>query len=73
MNNIFAMVTMESSNFYTKFALKSFFQNTDLDNDDEFFLIDNEKKNVNNFSHYKKIKIIKNNSPLSFAENVNQS
>ncbi|MAJ23075.1 MAG: hypothetical protein CBC24_04350 [Candidatus Pelagibacter sp. TMED64] len=72
MNNLFAMVTMKSSNFYTNFAIKSFFMNTILDESDELLLIDNDKNDLSNFSSYKKIKIIKNKKPLSFAENVNQ-
>ena len=72
MNNLFAMVTMKSSNFYTNFAIKTFFKNTLLDESDEFLLIDNDGNDVKNFSSYKKIKITKNEKPLSFAENVNQ-
>jgi phosphoribosylaminoimidazole-succinocarboxamide synthase len=30
MSNIFAMVTLKSSNFYTSCALQSFFKNTEL-------------------------------------------
>ena len=36
MNNLFAMVTMKSSNHYTDFALKSFFSQTKLDKTDNF-------------------------------------
>ena len=36
MSNIFAMVTMKSSNFYTNYAIKSFFKSTVIDENDEF-------------------------------------
>ena len=67
------MVTMKSSNHYTNFALKSFFDQTKLDETDEFLLIDNDGNNIDAFSVYKKVQIIKNKKKLSFAENVNQS
>ena len=73
MKNVFAMVTLKSSNFYTNHALQSFFKNTDFDEDDEFLLIDNDGNEIDDFSSYKKIKIIKNNKPCSFSENVNQA
>ena len=66
------MVTVKNTNFYTGHALKSFFQYTDIDNDDEFVLIDNDGCDVSEFKNYKKIKLIKNIKPLNFAENVNQ-
>lgn len=73
MNNVFAMVTLKSSNFYTGYALQSFFKYTNMDDSDEFFLIDNDGSKIENFSLYKKINIIKNKHPYSFAENVNQA
>ena len=73
MNNVFAMVTMRSSNHYTDLAIKSFFKCTEINKNDEFLLIDNDGNNVDHLSSYKKIKIIKNNNLLSFAENVNQA
>ena len=66
------MVTLKSSNFYTNFALKSFFKNTEMQKDDEFLLINNDGCEIEKFSVYKKISIIQNEQPLSFAENVNQ-
>jgi len=66
------MVTIKNTNSYTDYALKSFFKNTPINNDDDFFLIDNDGCETDNFSTYGKIKIIKNNHPLNFAENVNQ-
>ena len=72
MSNIFAMVTLKSSNFYTSYALKSFFENTQMEVDDEFLLINNDNSEIDQLCIYNKISIIKNNKPLSFAENVNQ-
>jgi len=66
------MVTVKNTNFYTDYAIKSFFKNTALNNDDDFFLIDNDGCETDKFSNFDKIKIIKNNQPLNFAENVNQ-
>ena len=73
MNNLFAMVTLKSSHLYTEYAIESFFKNTELHEDDEFLLIDNDGCELGKLSIYKKIKIIKNQFPLSFAENVNQA
>ena len=72
MSNIFAMVTIKNTNSYTNYALKSFFKNTTINDDDDFLLIDNDGCKTDKFSTYGKIKIIKNNHPLNFAENVNQ-
>lgn len=72
MNNIFAMVTLKSSNYYTKFALESFFQNSEIEKDDEFLLINNDYCDTKKFLAFNKVKIIKNSKPFSFAENVNQ-
>ena len=67
------MVTLKSSHLYTEYAIESFFKNTELHEDDEFLLIDNDGCELGKLSIYKKIKIIKNQFPLSFAENVNQA
>ena len=72
MKNIFAMVTLKSSNFYTAYALESFFRQTEIEIEDEFLLIDNDGNKTDKFMTYKKIHILKNKKPLSFAENVNQ-
>ena len=66
------MVTLKSSNFYTGYALESFFKNTVMEADDEFLLINNDYSEIDKFSIYNKINIVKNNQPLSFAENINQ-
>ena len=72
MNNIFAMITIKRSNMYTNYALESFFKNTELDKNDDFFLIDNDGCETEKFLIHKKIQIIKNKSPLSIAKNWNQ-
>ena len=73
MSNLFSMVTLRSSLDYTYCAIESFFKNTQLKEDDEFLLIDNDGCELKNFYNNKKIKIIKNKFPLSFAGNANQS
>ena len=73
MSNIFSMVTLRRSNNYTVRALESFFTNTIIEDGDEFLLIDNDGCDIDKFSSYEKIKIIKNRLPLSFAKNVNQA
>ena len=73
MTNLFAMVTLRNSHTYTGYAIESFFKHTELYDDDEFLLIDNDGCELERLSIYKKIKIIKNQIPLSFAENVNQA
>ena len=73
MGNLFAMVTLKNSNSYTIHALKSFFECTRMEENDEFFLIDNDNSVNNQFSKYDRLKIINNEKPMSFSENVNQS
>jgi len=72
MNNVFAMVTLKNSSFYTDYALESFFRYTEIDNSDEFLLINNDGDKLDKFSIYKKINVLNNNVPFSFAKNVNQ-
>jgi len=67
------MVTLKSSNFYTKYALKSFFKNTQLEDGDEFLLINNDCCDIKEFSIHNRIKIINNEKSFGFAENVNQA
>ena len=73
MGNIFAMVTLKSSNFYTSYAITSFFENTNLGGDDEFLLINNDKCEIKKNFVYEKINVIENKKPLSFGQNVNQA
>lgn len=65
---VFGIVTSANSIFYTHRALQSFFLNTKLTVDDEVYLIDNDNvcKIISN------VIIIKNEKPLTFAENANQ-
>ena len=67
------MVTLKASHNYTNYAIDSFFKNTKLNDDDDFLLIDNDHNSLDKISNYKKIKIIKNKFPMSFAQNVNQA
>lgn len=71
--NIFAMVTTRHSGTYTDYALSSFVEHTALAPDDEFILIDND----NSYGEVPadcrdRIKVKVNESPRSFAGNVNQ-
>ena len=66
------MVTIQRSNVYTNYAVKSFFENTKLNKDDEFFFINNDGCDLEKYYSDKKIKIIKNKLPLSIAQNINQ-
>ena len=66
------MVTVKNSNFYTGHALESFFKYTQINDGDEFILIDNDNCDVNGFKNLNKIKLVKNLKPLNFAKNVNQ-
>ncbi len=72
MNNVFAMVSLKNSSFYTNYALESFFKCTKIDNNDEFILINNDNDKVDKFLTYQKINVINNKIPFSFAKNVNQ-
>ena len=60
MSNIFSMVTLKESNIYTIEALKSFFKYTELNDGDDFYLIDNDNSANGQFSIYEKLKLIKN-------------
>ena len=54
MSNLFAMVTVKNSNLYTGYAIESFFKNTEVNDNDEFLLIDNDGCGLDKFSVYKK-------------------
>jgi len=62
------MVNMRCSEKYTHLALDTFFKNSILNEQDKFFLIDNDGTFPNN---YKNVTVISNSSPKSFAENMN--
>ena len=65
------MVTLQRSHLYTTYAIESFFKNTEFNDDDEFILINNDYCELKEFLVYKKIQVIENKLPLSFAKNVN--
>lgn len=66
----YCMVSTHDTEQYTNLAIDSFFKNTDLNEHDKFFLIDND--NQYQLSNYHdKITVISNNTPKTFAENMN--
>ena len=48
MSSFFSMVTLKRSNDYTVRAIESFFKNTEINDDDEFLLIDNDGCDTDN-------------------------
>jgi hypothetical protein len=73
-SKIFAMVTTLKSREYTPHAVKTFFENTELNDTDRFILISNDDPNASTFQTKlsKRLELINNPEPLSFAANVNQ-
>lgn len=67
---VFGMVTSANSSFYTFWALKSFFEHTTLNENDEVYLIDNDNAYEETISN--RVTIIKNAAPLTFSENANK-
>ncbi len=67
---LFGMITSSNSKKYTVYALNSFFSFTQLKDNDYFVLIDNDGT-WDNFS-YPLLDYIQNQTPLSFAANINQ-
>ena len=68
------MVSTKPSVDYTDHALASFFEHTQLSEEDQFYLIDNDGSYDRPIDEsYTGIKRIVNPSPLSFAENANQA
>lgn len=66
----YCMVTTDNTKQYTDLAIDSFFKNTELKENDRFFLIDNDGKyQLSNYQ--KQITLISNNSQKTFAENMN--
>ena len=49
---------LKNSSFYTGYALESFFKYTEIDNGDEFLLINNDGDKVDKFLIYKKINVL---------------
>jgi glycosyltransferase involved in cell wall biosynthesis len=66
----YCMTSTKSTEKYTDLALKSFFQNTELGEKDKFFLIDNDGQySLTDYREH--ITLIANNTPKTFAENMN--
>ena len=66
----YCMVTTDKSKKYTDLGIETFFRYTDFKNQDQFFLIDND--NIHQLTQYTdKITKISNNTPKTFAENMN--
>lgn len=68
---IFSMITTQASAPFTEHALHSFFQCTRLKDEDKFYLIDNDGT-YETAEFFKRVEIIKNRSPLGFAQNANE-
>lgn len=71
----FGMVNTKKSSEYTYYALDSFFKKTSLaaSAGDKFYLINNDKSPLDIPDNAReKITLLKNETPKSFAENVNQ-
>jgi hypothetical protein len=66
------MVSTRASERYTPVAVESFFRNTELDPAERLILIDNDRS-LNELPFAERIELIPNSSPLSFAENLNQT
>lgn len=66
----YCMVTSDNSKKYTDLAIDSFFKYTNFKNQDRFFLIDNDSK-YQLTQYTDKITKISNNTPKTFAENMN--
>jgi len=71
--NIFAMVTTRHSNTYTNYAVSSLIEHTKFHPDDEVILIDNDASYTGPPDECRgRVAIRVNESPRSFAANVNQ-
>lgn len=66
----YCMVTTDNTQKYTDLAIDTFFRNTDLKESDKFFLIDNDGQ-YQLTQYADKITKISNNTPKTFAENMN--
>ena len=60
------MVTIKRSNMYTNYALESFFRNTELDKNDEFFLIDNDGCEIEKFLFHKNASLMYNRKTIQY-------
>ena len=66
----YCMTSTHNTEKYTDCAISSFFENTELNENDKFFLIDNDG-NYQLKQYQDKITIIHNAQPKSFAKNMN--
>jgi glycosyltransferase involved in cell wall biosynthesis/GT2 family glycosyltransferase len=66
----YCLTSTKSTQKYTDLALKTFFRNTTLREQDKFFLIDNDS-DYSLSEHQKYITVIKNNTPKTFSQNMN--
>jgi len=66
----YCMINTHSTEKYTDLAISTFFKNTQLKDNDRFFLVDNDGKYKlkQNFSD---ITVVSNNQPRCFAKNMN--
>jgi GT2 family glycosyltransferase len=66
----YCMTSTKSTEKYTELALNSFFKNTELKEQDRFFLIDNDGQySLTDYQEH--ITLIANNTPKTFAQNMN--
>ena len=66
----YCMVTTDNTKQYTDLAINTFFKNTDLKEQDKFFLIDNDGHyQLSNYQD--RVTVITNNTPKTFAQNMN--
>lgn len=66
----YCMTSTKNTEKYTDLAINSFFKNTTLREQDRFFLIDNDG-NYQLSNYQEQITVISNNTPKTFAENMN--
>ena len=68
---LFGMTSTRSSSAYTPYALASFFKHTPFDASCRFLLIDNDNTGES-YADFPQVEIIRNPTPLGFAENSNR-
>lgn len=65
--SLYAMISTRNSRYYTDQAVSSFLKSTKLSTQDEFYLIDNDNEGDYDYG----VNVTVNNTPKSFAANVN--
>lgn len=70
---VFGMISTEKSLDYTIPALRSFIAQTELQSDDEFHLIDNDKSPLRRLmgAEFPWVRLMEHDKPKGFAENMN--